>query len=360
MFLRIAINKTTLVSLAIIIVLFSSGIAIGVHYSNDSHNLGVSILGPIMAIEGQSVHYNSSVKAGNGPFCYRWFVNSTLYSKSSDANLTFYGMGIHIISLSVSSANGYSGSDMILIRVYSEPDVYISSNLTHIRKGENVTFYSHIVGGMGSYYYTWYSNGNSIGCGFNLSEINHRFNSSGSYNVGLKVNNSLGFSGSTTFNFDPWQFSEEVKPIVRSGFGENNAMANVQLQNASGYLAFHFYLYNPTSSERNDNITISLYPELPSNGPDYPSIKYFTFSSGVIAARNGTWINVYPNIYWNYSSIAVIPQNQTGLSGDSIGVANPANFNNIFSHYWVPGWDGKDDGFAGYWTISHNITLTVL
>lgn len=353
------IKRTSLVSLIVIIALCCSGVALGIHYSVDSGNLEVVISNPGTVIEDHTIHFNSKVMGGTGKYTYSWFVNSTFYSSSSDANLTFYDPGLHVISLDVSSAGGYSGLDMVLIHVYSEPDVFITSNITNARLGERVGLYSHIVGGKGPYFFTWYFNGNSVKSGFNLSEINCIFNSTGSYNIGLKVNNSLGFSSSTTYSFDPWGFSESIKPTVRSGYGENNAMANIQVDNASGNLSFHFYLFNPTSSDGSRNITVSLYHGLPPEGPNSPPIQSFTFSSGIIKGNNGTWVNVYPNIYWNYSSIAVIPESQTGIGGNAIGVANPANFNDKFSHYWVPGWDSSDDGFVGYWTVSHNITISV-
>lgn len=359
LFHAFTIKSTSLVSLTVIIALCCSGAALGIHYSVASGNLEVSISNPGTIIEDHTIHFNPLVIGGSGKYTYSWFINSTFYSSSRDANLTFYNPGLHVVILDVSSPGGYSGSDMILIHVYSEPDVFITSNITNARLGERVGFYSHIAGGIGPYFYTWYSNGKGVKSGFNLSEISLIFNSTGSYNIGLKVNNSLGFSGSTTYSFDPWGFSETIKPKVRPGYGENNAMADVQDNNASGNLSFHFYLYNPTSSSGINNITVSLYDLLPPNGPNSPPVMKFTFSSGVVSAKSGKWVNVYPNIYWNYSSIAVIPQTQTGISGDAIGVANPAHFNNIFSHYWVPGWDGTDDGFVGYWTVSHNLTISV-
>jgi len=354
------INRNSLVSLTVIIALCLSGIAFGIHYSVHGKSLDVSIspLGTI--IEGHSVHFSATVTGGKGGYTYSWFVNSTFYSSSSDANITFFDPGLHVIGLSVSSPEGYAGSDVLLIHVYSSPDVFISSNTSHARAGENVTLYSRIVGGKGPYYYTWYSNGKDIRSGFNMPEIVWGFNSPGSYNIGLRVNNSLGFNGSTTYSFDPWGYSDTVKPAVRPGYGENSAMANVQTHNASGNLSFHFYLFNPASSAGTNNITVFLYPDLPVNGPNSPPVMDFTFSSGVIGADSGRWVNVYPGIYWNYSSISVIPQTQTGLGGNAVGVANPAHFNSIFSHYWVPGWDGSDDGFAGYWTVSHNITISVV
>ena len=64
-----------------------------------------------------------------------------------------------------------------------------------------------------------------------------------------------------------------------------------------------------------------------------------------IEGGSSEWVNVNSKVYWNYSELVVIPQSQTGTSGNEIGVANPQTFNYIFSHYWVPPWDTSDDGF---------------
>ena len=354
------INKASIVSVVIIIGIGFSGAAFGIHYVTENHNLEVLITPTNQtAIEGKMIHLRSEVIGKKSTFYYSWVVNSTFYSSKRYLNLTFYSPGINVISLTVSSKSGYYGSDMIIMNVYSSPNVFIYSSKNILTTGQNDRFNSNIVGGIGPYYYTWFVNGQPEISGFNKSEITYRFNSNGSYNIGLEVNNSKGFFGSTEYNFDPWGFSENTNVVVRSGYGQSNGMANVQTQNASGILTFHFYLYNPLVSDSSDNITVNLYNSLPSNGPSSPPTKNLTLYSGIIKGRNGTWVSVTPSIHWNYTSIVVIPQIQTGLNGDEIGVANPGKFNNIFSHYWFQGWDSSDDGFAGYWTISHNITLSV-
>ena len=45
--------------------------------------------------------------------------------------------------------------------------------------------------------------------------------------------NLEGYFGSSSFNFDPWNFSESVMPHIRQGFGDSNSMA---------FLPFFFFL----------------------------------------------------------------------------------------------------------------------
>ncbi len=354
------IKSESILSVIIVIALCCSGLAFGIHYTLNNQNMQVKILANhSTAIEGDVIHLESEVIGGEGPFSYSWFVNSTFYSYKDYLNITFYNPGIHVVSLTVTTKYGHYSSDIIIMHVLSSPDIFIWANRTSLNQGQSVMFNSSISGGMGPYYYTWFVNGHVLVRGFNMSKIKYRFSSHGTYDVGLDVNNSMGYFGTTTFNFNPWGFSVNSKPAVRQGYPENTAMANVQSRNASGVLTFHFYLYNPSSSDGSNNITVFLYQTLPPDGPKSPPITNFTFSSGLINAENGTWITVSQNIDWNYSTIVVIPQTQTGTGGNEIGVANPAQFNLIFSHYWAPPWNGADDGFVGFWTISHNITLKV-
>ena len=354
------INRQWLASFLIIIALCCSGAALGVHYSTIYRNLDVRISDiPGTVIQGSNIHLTSEVSGASGPYSYSWALNSTFYSSSGNLNVTFYNPGLHAVSLSVSAPGGFSGYDLVFIYVHSAPDVFISASTTNVSGEDTVSFTSYVTGGVGPYYYIWYSNGVPIRSGFNLGAIHYAFQTAGSYDIGLKVNNSLGYDGDTVFKFDPWGFSDNVSPAVRQGYPVNNAMANEEPGNASGNLAFHFFLYNPTSSPGESNITVYLYPRLPVTGPSSVSLMNFTIFSGIMQGNSGKWITVDPHIYWNVSSLVVIPQTQTGTSGNQIGVANPAQFNEIFSHYWVPGWDASDDGFAGYWTVSHNVTIKV-
>ena len=344
----------------IIIALCCSGVAFVYHYSKIGSQINVKILGfPNVVVEGAPIHLTSNLTGYHGLLSYHWCINSTFYSSSRFTNITFYTPGIHVITLSVDSINGDSGSDIIFIHVLPRLNVLLSSNLSKVIPNENVSIYSQVIGGFGPYYYSWYSNGNLIRTGFNLSQISYSFDNFGNYNIGLIVNNSEGYFGSSSFNFDPWNFSELVDPQVRQGFGFSNSMADDQMSVVSGNLIFHFLVYNPNSVSGINNITVYLYNILPPKGPSSIPIFNFTFSTGVVSKMGGEWINVNPQIFWNYSSLVVIPQSQTGTTGNQIGIANPQNFNSIFSHYWVPPWDSSDDGFIGYWTESNNITITV-
>jgi len=303
-------------------------------------------------------YFNSSVKNGEAPYTYAWSVNNGFSSSNKNINVTFYTPGIKIITLNVISNNKLSGSSVFILNVVNT-SVYITSSTTNINAGGNVTFYSHINGGIKPFKYYWYINGTLINN--HNKTFRHEFTKSGNYTVSLTVNNGNAFNISTSFNFNPWDFSDKFYNYsIRNSWGNGNSMINDETINSNGNLTFHFYLYNPGNKNSSDNITVYLYNNLPENGPGSTPIKNFTFHSGNIDAKTGKWVTVN-NVYWNYSFIAVLPMEQTGLNGGCIGVANPGNFNYIYSHYWFNGkfWDSSDDGFIGYWTVSRDITIEV-
>ncbi len=173
--------------------------------------------------------------------------------------------------------------------------------------------------------------------------------------IGLQAiaNEENDTNGTNTYEYNPWNFSLSSNPTVRTNYSNNNSMALVQQNGARGYLNFYFYCYNPTSAAASADITVNLYLHLPTGGPSETPIQQFTFSTGTINPGSGAWVQVQPNLFWEYNSLCVIPQQQTGTTGTAIGVANPSNFLLYNAHYWSPPWDFSDDGFCGFWTITN-------
>jgi hypothetical protein len=169
----------------------------------------------------------------------------------------------------------------------------------------------------------------------------------GNYAQSLQENQT---NGTNLLTYNPWNFSTGVIPSV--GAVGNLKYANVQRNGASGYLLFNFCLYNPLTTTSSATITVYLYADLPTSGPNATPLNQFSFNSGNINPNSALWVTVIPNINWNYNSLVVIPQQETGNVGAGIGVMIPATFNNINSHYWGGTyWNSSDDGFVGYWTI---------
>jgi len=348
-----------LFSLILTVMLISSGIIISYNYLNDNHNIKVSINSKYKnIITYYRDHFNSSASGGKAPYEYAWYVNSVYYSSNKNINVTFYKPGIKTIALDIKSKNNFDGSSIFIINVIYA-SFYINASSYKVNNDCNITFYSHFHGGIEPLKYYWYING-ILQDNYNKT-FRHEFTKSGEYNISLTVNNDNIFNISTVFNFDPWGFSDKYNYSIRNYWGNGNTMANEEDNNSYGYLTFHFYLYNPTADKCINNITVNLYNKLPSNGPASKPVYNFTFSSGTINGNSGKWVTVNTGIYWNYSSIVVIPQKQTGLYGDYTGVANPGHFNYIYSHYWYNGkyWDSSDDGFIGYWTVSKDLKINV-
>ena len=173
----------------------------------------------------------------------------------------------------------------------------------------------------------------------------------GNYTQSLQENQT---GGTNVLTYNPWNFSTSVIPEVRTYYG--NMFANVQQNGAKGYLIFHFLVYNPTTTTSSTTITVYLYDKLPEGGPSATPINQFSFSTGNINPTTAVWQTVVPNINWNYNSLVVIPQQQSGVGATFIGIANPTSYNFINSHFWntlltTPVWSTADAGFIGYWQI---------
>ena len=158
-------------------------------------------------------------------------------------------------------------------------------------------------------------------------------------------------SGTNIYTYNPWGFNTSSTPSIRVGSFSNYEFSNVQQNGARGYLSFIFYVYNPTSTSGSTTISVNLYSHLPeTQAPS--SIMSFSFNTGTIDATSGVWLQVTPSIFWEYNTLVVIPEQQSGTENSTIGIGIPSNFNNINSHYWRGSyWDNSDDGFIGYWEI---------
>ena len=347
--------------LIILVILISSSVVISNHYLKQEENtIHVSINAKYKTIILNSNDYfNSSVNGGKAPYTYSWTVSNGYSSSHRNINLTFYTPGVKIVTLSIKSHNNQESSAFIIINVVNT-FVYITSSANKVATGNNITFYAHIDGGIKPFKYYWSINHKVIKN--ENRTFSYTFKKSGNYTISLNISNDYEFNASTCFTFNPWNFSDaDNNYSIRDQLGNGANMINDQTHNSNGTLIFHFYLYNPLNHSSKNNITVNLYSRLPENGPGTTGLKNFTFSSGTINGKTGKWVTINTNIGWNYSYLAVLPVQQTGLNGSYIGIANPAHFNEIYSHYWFDGkfWDPADDGFIGYWSISRNANIEV-
>ena len=168
----------------------------------------------------------------------------------------------------------------------------------------------------------------------------------GNYTQSLQENQANGTNASV---YNPWNFTASVIPTI-GNFGSGNNFCSVQENGAKGYLVFYLLMYNPLTTTSSATITVYLYDKLPEGGPSATPINQFSFSSGNMNPETAVWGILQPNINWNYNSLVVIPQQQTGTAGNAIGIAIPNTPNNINSHSWLGyAWNFNDSGFIGYW-----------
>jgi len=354
-------KRKLLFILILLVILISSSIGIYDHsLKQKNNNIHVSISAKYTTIILDSKDYfNSSVSGGIAPYTYTWSLYNIFSSSHRNINLTFETPGIKIVSLTITTHNNIQSSSYVIVNVVN-PYVYITSSANNVTAGNSITFYAHVNEGIKPFKYYWSIN--HEGLNNNNNTLKYNFTRAGNYTISLSVCNDNQFNVSTSGRFDPWNFNDTYNNYsIRNQWGNGNNMINDQTYAFNGILSFHFYLYNPLNQMSENNITINLYNKLPENGPETTPLKNFTFSSGTINSKTGKWVTINTTINWNYSCLAVLPLQQTGLNGSYIGVANPAHFNEIYSHYWYNNkfWDPVDDGFVGYWSISRNVNIEV-
>ena len=128
----------------------------------------------------------------------------------------------------------------------------------------------------------------------------------GNYTQSLQENQT---SGTNILTYNPWNFSTSTSYAVSNvGIGDN---VNIQQNNARGYLNFWFYVYNYTNSTGSTTVTINLYEHLPTSGTSATLIQQFSFNTGNIASNSGAWVNINPNIFWQYNSLVAQPSSST-------------------------------------------------
>ena len=170
----------------------------------------------------------------------------------------------------------------------------------------------------------------------------------GSYSINNQENQT---SGINKYIYNPWGFNTSSTPSITTGNFGNYEFANVQQNGARGYLSFIFYVYNPTSTSGSTTISVNLYSHLPETNAPSPIIS-FSFNTGTIDATSGVWIQVTPSIFWEYNTLVVIPEQQSGTESSTIGIGIPSNNNKINSHIWIGSyWYHSAEGFIGYWEI---------
>lgn len=192
---------------------------------------------------------------------------------------------------------------------------------------------------------------------------NPNINIIGSVNIDNQVNTDAGSysinnqenmtSGHDIYIYNPWNYdtSNSYNPNSYNGYSQGN----VQQNGARGYISrFYFYIYNPTSSSGSNTITVDLYTHL-SESPTSTPITSFSFDTGTISANSGVWVVVQPNIFWDYNTLIVLPQQETYTSGTIIGVAlNPSSYGTINTHSWQGShWYTTNQGFIGYWELTN-------
>ncbi|MEM0142474.1 MAG: hypothetical protein QXL94_00770 [Candidatus Parvarchaeum sp.] len=148
-------------------------------------------------VMGNALNFTAIANDGIPPYTYAWYVND-VYSTSttnivgSTQNITIGEnvAGTYYVFCHITSNNGNTSQNSAISTTYfvSRPSVSITGSAS-LNKGVRGTWTPTIVGGSGSYQYTWYVNGNTDTANGNFSDatFSSTFSSTGLYNIELDV-----------------------------------------------------------------------------------------------------------------------------------------------------------------------------
>jgi hypothetical protein len=149
---------------------------------------------------GQSKDFTATASLGSGTLHYHWYVNgSTIGTDSS--TLVFSGSaGSYHVWVNVTDSSTMpvtSKSNTAIVTVHAAPSVSISPASAVLDVGQPQTFNATVSNGTSSYSYQWYLNGSAVS---NAHSASWTFtpNSTGSYNVYVKVTDAVGAVATST------------------------------------------------------------------------------------------------------------------------------------------------------------------
>jgi YVTN family beta-propeller protein len=160
----------------------------------------VGIAASRLAVDvGEAVNLTASAASGSGGYSYLW---STLpigcSASKADLACLFSAAGKYTISVRATDSNGVSAtSASVVLMVAPAIATTLSASPSAPLPGEPVTFSANGTGGTGALTYSWSFGDGATGSG---EAVEHTYLLGGTYNVSLRVNDSVGGSSTHYLN----------------------------------------------------------------------------------------------------------------------------------------------------------------
>jgi hypothetical protein len=199
---------------------------------------------------GQSQPFTSNARNGTLPYTYQWYLNGTAQTGATFSSWTYTpsGTGTYKIYLIVTDSVGQAAqsSNATLVVEASFITVTVSPGTAVLGLGQSQTFTSSVSGGIPSYTYHWYSDGNAIS-GATSGAYTFMASSVGSHQLCLNVTDSLNLKASFTVAINVWSLPFSVV--------SNSTVSGLVFNSTSEVLSFT--VSGPSGTQGYANVTIA-------------------------------------------------------------------------------------------------------
>ncbi len=160
---------------------------------------------------GIPITLTAEPQRGTPPYTFVWYVNGTKVATGEQFNLTS-PQGAYLITLILTDHVNVSSQYSVTILVNPDPQLHLTSNSSSnnpLLQGNNVHLLAEVRGGTPPYTFTWLVNGKEVA---NTSSPSYNLSlGPGSYNVQVKVRDSLGYTVSQNLTV---QVSYNLTPFI--------------------------------------------------------------------------------------------------------------------------------------------------
>jgi hypothetical protein len=322
---------------------------------NPTLSVSVSPASVVMDV-GQSQLFTSSVSGGTSPYSYQWYLNGAPVSGATGSTWTFTpsSAGSFTVYLKVTDAVGaVATSNTVPVTVNGPLSVSVLPASVVMDVGQSQLFTSSVSGGTSPYTYQWYLNGSPVS-GATSATWTFTPSSSGSYQVFLRVTDSVGVSADSNIALVTVNPSLQVtiSPSTATIYlGQSQAFTSSVTGGTSPY-TYQWYLNgNPVSGATSNSWTFT-----PGSTGTYQIYLKVTDAVNVIAQSNiaQLTVNPPPSLTVTISpGSATIDVGQSVLFTSSVSGGTPP-----FSYQWYLDGSPVSGATNPTWTFTPSSTGT--
>lgn len=145
---------------------------------------------------GNQITFTAGVTGGTGTDSYTWTINGANQATTLNSLITSFGsQGTYAVNVTVTDANGNTAKDTFNETVAADPTVSIYAVNSPTDANLKSEFEALVSNGVGPFNYTWTLDSHTL----YGKDVNYTFSSSGIYQIGLTIVDSVSQSSSASY-----------------------------------------------------------------------------------------------------------------------------------------------------------------